>query len=171
MYSFRILPLLFVSLLAGCAATNDAGGSSGSTDDHVKIFAPDQYQKGQVVEIRVHNTSSTDTLTLYKPRNLVVQKEHNGQWKSIRTLYCPCGASCPAPPERVSITPGSSYTYRWGQKEQWCGEMNQQGIPEMHSRFPGTGRYRMAVRIAGGEESQIKTFYKAFTILQDGSHP
>lgn len=169
MYSFRILLPLFIFLLAGCAITREVGGSSGTSDDHLKILSDEEYEKGQVVEIQVHNTSSTDTLTLYKPRNLVVQKRQHGKWKRVRTLYCPCGASCPAPPEKVFISPGSSYTYRWDQKEQWCGEMNKQGITEMHSRFPGAGTYRMAVRIVPGEDRQIKTFYKTFTILQDNS--
>ena len=161
---FVILPILLLLLFSGCSATHQAGVSSQTPNDKLKIESRNTYQKGQVVEIQVHNISERDTLTLYQPRNLKIQKKQENQWRRVRTLYCPCGASCPAPPERVSVLPGSTYTYRWDQKEEWCGEMNQQGIPEMHTQFPGPGRYRIVVQYIPTRDQQIQSVYKSFTI-------
>ena len=158
------LLILFLLILSGCSATREAGVAAKTSYDNLKIEARNEYSKGQVVELRVHNTSKNDTLILYKPLNMKVQKKQEDQWKRVRTLYCPCGASCPAPPERVSVLPGSAYTYRWDQKEQWCGEMNQQGIPEMHSKFSGPGQYRIAIRYVSAQNQNIRSVYKSFTI-------
>jgi len=159
--TFFIFLLVFIS---GCSASRESAVSSKFADSKLNIEARSEYDTGAVVEITVHNTSEKDTLTLHKPRNLIVQKKQDGKWRRVRTLYCPCGASCPAPPERVAVVPGSGYTYRWEQKEQWCGEMNQQGIPRMHSRFPGTGLYRIAIRYVSHEDQQIQSLYKFFSI-------
>lgn len=164
MRPIKNLLILFLLLLSGCSATREAGVATNTSYHKLKIEARDEYSKGQVVELRVHNTSENDTLILYKPRNLKVQKKQENQWRGVRTLYCPCGASCPAPPERVAVLPGSAYTYRWDQKEQWCGEMNQQGLPKMHSQFPGLGQYRIAIRYVAAQDQSIRSVYKSFTI-------
>jgi len=166
MLSVKYLSIFFLLLLSGCSTIREAGSAANTSYDTLRLEARNEYSRGQVIELQVYNTSENDSLILYKPRNLKVQKKQDGKWTRVRTLYCPCGASCPAPPERITLLPGKGYTYRWDQKEQWCGEMSQQGIPKMHSEFPGFGQYRMAVRIVSVQNSRIRTIYKSFIIEQ-----
>jgi hypothetical protein len=165
------IALIVFVLATSCSGSQKARSVSSKKQGGFQIEAQDVYHKDETVEVKVYNPSHLDTLMLYKPRNLVVQKKQDGKWKQVRTLYCPCGASCPAPPEKVSVPPASGYTYRWNQKEEWCGEMSARGVPKMHSQFAGYGRYRMAVRYLGRENQQLQTRYELFSIKPEESQP
>lgn len=163
-------PLPFVSLflllisIGSCVSTRQNAETGESKDHPLMITADDTFDRKAPVRILVRNTSSKDTVQLYKPRNLVVEKKKEDRWVRIRTLYCPCGASCPAPPQKRPLYPGMTYTYRWDQMEEWCGGMTPEGIPEMHRQFPGFGQYRIAIRIFKQAEGTVETLYQPFHI-------
>lgn len=155
---------LFLVIFSCSAPRNIQEERHARGPDILKVEVPDTLQKGERVHIRLTNVSNSDTVELYKPRNLQVRKKEGGKWRAVKTLYCPCGASCPAPPERIPLFPGKSFSYHWDQKEQWCGEVDEQGIPRMHSRFPGYGTYRMAIRYLSGPDQRVQSFYVEFII-------
>jgi hypothetical protein len=155
---------LFTLFVASCASSRQTVDSEQSKDYPLEIIAEETFEQKTPVRITVRNTSSHDTVQLYKPRNLVVEKKEENGWAHIRTLYCPCGASCPAPPQKLPLYPGRDYTYRWDQMEEWCGEMTPEGIPRMNREFPGYGVYRMAIKIFKEEKGKVETRYKSFTI-------
>jgi len=158
--------VVFIFFVTSCASSKLTPDSGSSRAHPLVITADDSFEQRAPVRILVRNTSSEDTLQLYKPRNLVVEKKKANRWVRLRTLYCPCGASCPAPPEMRPLHPGMTYTYRWDQMEEWCGEMTPEGIPEMHRQFPGSGQYRIAIRIFSEGTDTIETHYKQFTIKE-----
>jgi hypothetical protein len=166
MRPFQLSFLLFAFFAASCASSRQSPDSSQIRNYPLEIKAKESYQQNAPVHIVVRNTSSQDTIQLYKPRNLVIEKKENDQWVHIRTLYCPCGASCPAPPQKQPLYPGRDYTYRWDQMEEWCGEMTAEGIPEMNRQFPGYGAYRMAIRIFKEDERKVETLYQSFTLTK-----
>lgn len=163
--------ILLIVLSAGCSGSKKTRSVSSQKQGGFQIESQDVYQKDETVKVRVYNPSKHDTLSLFKPRNLVVQKKQEGKWRQVRTLYCPCGASCPAPPEKVLVPPGTGYTYRWSQKEEWCGEMTNRGVPEMHSQFAGYGRYRMVIRYGTPENKKLQTRYASFSIQPKENQP
>jgi len=156
--------LLFLFIIASCSSTRQNAETEGSSDHPLVITADNAFKRKAPVRIVARNTSSQDTVQLYKPRNLIVEKKKEDRWVRIRTLYCPCGASCPAPPQKRPLYPGMTYTYRWDQMEEWCGEMTPEGIPEMHRQFPGFGQYRVAIRIFKQAEGKVDTLYQSFNI-------
>ena len=159
-----VLTLLLIALMA-CTAPEASRKSQDPPKDGLVFSHGGNYERGEPVKISVTNKRK-DPLHLYKPRNIVIQKKGEAGWQKIRTLYCPCGASCPAPPESISLRPDSSFTYTWDQMEEWCGEMTKQGIPEMHRVFPGFGDYRLVVRILNRDTGQVKNHYQVFAITE-----
>ncbi len=156
---------LFLFTFSCSAPRNTQEKMPSSRPDILKLEAPDTLEKGKQVHIELTNISKSDTFELYKPRNLEVSKKEGEKWRTVKTLYCPCGASCPAPPEHIPLFPGKSFSFHWDQKEQWCGEVDEQGIPRMHSRFPGYGTYRMAIRYLSGPDQKVQSFYVEFSIV------
>ena len=156
--------LLLAFFVASCSSSRHTVDSEQDKNYPLEITSQETFKRNTPVRIVVRNTSSQDTVQLYKPRNLVVEKKKGNHWVHIRTLYCPCGASCPAPPQKQPLYPGRDYTYRWDQMEEWCGEMTAEGIAEMNRQFPGYGVYRIAIRIFKEEGRKVETLYQSFTL-------
>ena len=146
-----------------CAAPKESRKEDASDPSRVVFEGQKHFRKGESIEIMADNPTG-DTLYLYKPKNLVIQKQEPDGWQKIRTLYCPCGASCPAPPDVIPLPPGNQYTYIWDQMEAWCGDMTREGIRKMHRSFPGYGKYRIGIRLLNQDTQQVKVLYRSFTI-------
>jgi hypothetical protein len=163
MHSLKAFLMLLLVTVISCVSSGEVAEDHPRESDLLAFKGRDRFARGEDVRIQVENRSR-DTLHLYKPKNLIIHKKQKDGWKRIRTLYCPCGASCPAPPEKLPLKPGGNYTYTWDQKEKWCGEMTAAGIPRMHRQFPGNGTYRLTVRYLQKARGPVQTLYKPFTI-------
>lgn len=120
------------------------------------------YPLGEKVQIALRNISS-ETLTVLNPMELAIQKEVvEGKWQSLRWLYCPCGASCPPPPEQMAIPVGERQKYTWKPQEEWC-EDQAQGRPITKKQDVEAGHYRILVQYRKASQPQkILTYEVSF---------
>jgi hypothetical protein len=104
--------------------------------------------------------NSDDTLTILSPSVAFIEKLDGEVWKRIRILYCPCGANCIAPPKEKMLSNGQNHEYKWNLKESWCGEEQENGIPETIVKSPQCGIYRIKVDyiLKGKKEQIVKQF-------------
>ncbi len=104
--------------------------------------------------------NSDDTLIILSPSVARIEKFENNEWRRVKILYCPCGANCIAPPKEKNLLKGQSHKYRWNLKESWCGEKQENGIPETIVKDPLEGIYRIYVDyiFKGKREKIVRQF-------------
>ncbi len=130
--------------------------------DAVEISMKKSYPSGEKIEIVLNNISGSD-LVLYKPSMTEIEKQENGAWKNVRILYCPCGASCPPPADKITIPKAGKHLLNWNQLEKWCGAENHAGIPKTESKTVAAGNYRIKIGFMA-ENKKRQIIYHEFTI-------
>lgn len=90
--------------------------------------------------IRIKNKSDKPAV-LYQPLVKNIQRLVNGQWLQVNTLYCDCGASCPPPPENMSLDPEEIFTITWDMQEGKC-EMDNGRLTTVKTEVT-EGEYRV----------------------------
>lgn len=101
--------------------------------------------------------NSDDNLTIVSPAVAIIEKFEENTWRRVRILYCPCGANCIPPPKEKHLKKGQNHEYKWNLKESWCGEKQENGIPETIEKEPQTGLYRIRVNyVFKGESKKIE---------------
>ncbi len=128
-------------------------------DSFLKIEFKKELTSGDTFIFNVTNNSD-DTLTILSPSVAFIEKLESKEWRRVKILYCPCGANCIAPPKEKILSIGQSHNYKWNLKESWCGEKQENGIPEIIEKEPQEGIYRIKVDYVykGESEELIKQF-------------
>jgi hypothetical protein len=155
--------LINLFLLCSCGALQDDHSSNvdnQSEEQPVSIENKSRFTIGEEVIFTIKNTQPDQSLKFYHPRELNIEKKTENDWEDVSILYCPCGASCPPPPEYVTIEAGESYKIVWSQKKSWCGEMQENGIRKYHEEQVKPGKYRIKLNFSINDNRIpiIKTF-------------
>ncbi len=158
-----ITALLLLLLILSCSPKKQIT-ENNKDDITVGFNMKEEYAPGERIEINIVNQSEKDSLYIHHPATIRIEKKVEGEWKKMRIRYCPCGASCPPPPEERLLIPGKAYHVTWDQKEEWCGEMTSKGIPETHKKMAGNGLYRIKVLLKKTNNHTIYTKTKQFRI-------
>ena len=152
----RLLLLIIVMALTSCK-TKEIVTSENKREANNSFFI--DYKKELVsLDTFVFNivNNSDDTLTILHPSVAFIEKLEGEVWRKMKILYCPCGANCIAPPKEKRLSNGQNHKYKWNLKESWCGEKQENGIPETIEKNPQYGIYRIKVDfIFKGEKDQI----------------
>ncbi len=82
-------------------------------------------------------------MVLYSPSKPKIQKKEQNNWRTIRILNCPCDAPCNAPPAKIDFPEGRKITFKWDQKESYCGKRDKSGIRETIIKEVSKGTYRL----------------------------
>lgn len=153
--------LAAVFLLMGCKVTEKSAASvNKGQEGPLSVHLNSEYESGERIKIEIKNNSNGN-IDLMHPKEIVIQKQTETGWKNVPILYCPCGASCPAPPEKIQLTENAGYTMVWDQKTSWCKESNAL-VPETIEKQVEPGSYRVLVEIM--KEVKSEKIYKEFTI-------
>jgi hypothetical protein len=158
-----VLSFLLFLFLFSCGSSKkitDPGKDSTPLSFNIKK----SYSVGEEINIEMINQSETDSFYIHQPAIIHIEKKEGNEWKKMRIRYCPCGASCPPPPEEKLLAPGKIYYINWDQEEEWCGKITGKGIPETHKEMAGSGLYRIKVRYKETNNHTIHTKTKQFRI-------
>lgn len=153
--------ILSVFVLYGCK-NNSMSTNNTETSGLWNFKAEKSYKQGAKINITATYKGDNST-NLYNPMILVIEKKQADQnWVQMRTLYCPCNESCPAPPEQMSIAQNESKTFSWNQQEEWC-ERQADNTKKNISQQVEKGTYRLVMQY-GMDNVQISQAFYIFTI-------
>lgn len=162
----------FLSLFTACALLASMAAckkANRTTDKPVvikstwEVDAKPTYTADEKVVIKFKNITEQE-ITVFDPLIVVVEqklqtKEEGKEWKQMRWLYCPCGASCPPPPDQLAITKGDVKTFVWNKEERWC-----EGGMKMKTLKASAGTYRLKLRYKDPKTNNEETYYQEFKI-------
>jgi hypothetical protein len=152
--SLFLLIVFFVS-----CKSNEKSTSIKSEPDIIKtniVISENQ------IQFQIQNISN-DTLTIYSPQQITIQRFVNNDWEKVRILNCPCGAPCAKPAEIKELFSGQIHTYSWDKQESWCGKKNEYGIPETIKEFSKSGKYRIMIMYQI-KQSEKQIVYQEFEL-------
>lgn len=110
-----------------------------------------------VVRVNLKNISDTE-VKLFQPREKIIEHLSGNEWIQVKTLYCPCGASCPPPPQFEMMQPQDVHKLAWDGEEKWCEGMT----PKQQKAV--AGKYRAVFKYSLPNNRKIDTFYAEFEI-------
>jgi hypothetical protein len=130
-------------------------------DDSLSFQYNDSIQAGSYLEVTIQNQAK-QIITLLHPYDIQIYREAVGSSR-VRTLYCPCNASCVAPKDELIIPAHKSYTFKWHAVERWC-ETDEENtlLRKEKEELPEAGNYFLLVHIKKGDSVHAKQL--AFTI-------
>lgn len=154
--SCKIIPLLIILVYSCNAASKlpDNRDSSIKNGIEVKI---DHKDSEILFKIKNFNNYS---IYIFQPEQLEIQRQEGKEWKRVRTLYCPCGASCPPPREYLQLKPGEFMDYTWNKKESWCVNKENSTIPETFEKNVSKGKYRLFLEYGQYVKEPTKLYYE-----------
>ncbi|NOQ24685.1 MAG: hypothetical protein GQ564_04915 [Bacteroidales bacterium] len=152
--------LIFFVITISCSAKQEITNTEFNENKQSKLEVSIEY--GETITFTIKNTAP-ESLYLYQPRKLHIEKFNKGTWDRLRILQCPCGAPCAKPPEKVQILNQEIYVRTWDKYEKWCGEKNKYGIPETLNAKALKGKYRLRV-LYGIDSKQKETIYMEFEL-------
>jgi len=161
---FSILGLL---VLGACFSTQNESISSEDSDFSklITVECKENYEKGEKATFVVKNESNEKDVFLFQPNEIHVEKQTEKGWKRLNILYCPCGASCPPPPEWEVLKSHSTKQVKWNLNEEWCGEIKtDRKIPETKKRYAGAGTYRFVLKYSVDKGKEIVKNYTEFEL-------
>jgi len=97
-----------------------------------------------VLRFTIKNKTNQE-LILLEPLVVRIEQKIGSEWKGIRILNCPCGAPCAPLKKEEIISQNESFKLSWNKKEEWCGELNEYGIPKSYSKLSNPGEYRLRI--------------------------
>ncbi len=162
--SFSILGLL---VLCSCYSTQSESTPSEVPDssDIISIKCKDKYEKGEDATFVIKNKSKEQDVLLFQPNEVQVEKKTEKGWEKVSIRYCPCGASCPPPPEWETLESQSTKKMKWDLNEEWCGEINSnRKVPETKKKYAGAGTYRFVLKYSMNKGKEIFTDYVKFEL-------
>lgn len=134
-----------------------------SESDHEVLKVNHQIvQKGEAnfIEFKLMNPSDS-SLRLVDPYGLHIEFKNGENWELLRTLDCPCGASCPPPPTEFYLKKGEEHIVNWNMKEEWCGEKQLGGRPpQSFSEDVEKGIYRLRIPISDPQGKSQFVYYQ-----------
>ncbi|OFX27640.1 MAG: hypothetical protein A2041_10315 [Bacteroidetes bacterium GWA2_31_9b] len=153
----QILIFLVVIFFSSCKPSEKNTLNQKPNDIETEIVISDNQIHFQVKNI------SNDTIVLYNPQRLNIQRFVNNNWEKVRILNCPCGAPCAKPDEKLYLFKGQSHSISWDKQESWCGNKNENGIPKTIKSLSLSGNYRIII-IYQLNQADKQTFYKEFEL-------
>ena len=154
------LLIILTLLVVGCATKQQT--SSTQISENKPSIIEINLIEGESILFTIKNTT-TESVYIYQPQKLHIEKFNNGSWERLKILPCPCGAPCAKPPESVEILSLKDYTWSWDRNESWCGDKNEMGIPETIKTKVLNGKYRLRI-LYGINSKQKETIYKEFEL-------
>ena len=164
---FKSLLLAFLSLWVSCSSTQQKTiqPKSSVPSDFVTVQSKDNYEKGEEATFVIKNKSKEQDVLLFQPKKILVEKQTEKGWEKVSIRYCPCGASCPPPPEWEVLKPQSTKRVKWDLNKEWCGEMSsERKVPETKKEYAGVGTYRFVLRYSLDKGKRILTDYTKFEL-------
>lgn len=162
------LNFLFLSMLfLGSCSTQQESIPPGVSNfsDHIAVQCKDNYEKGEEATFIVTNKSKKEELFLFHPKEKFIEKRTDEGWKRVNIRYCPCGASCPPPPEWEALNPEATKTIKWDLNEEWCDDTNtERKVPETKEKYAGAGTYRFVLRYSLDKGKEIITDHIKFKL-------
>ena len=159
--------LAFLSLWASCSSTQQDAIQSKSSNpsDIVAVQSKDKYEKGEEATFIIKNKNKEKDVLLFQPKKILVERQTEKGWERVNIRYCPCGASCPPPPEWEKLKSQSTKEVKWDLNEEWCGEINAgRKVPETKRKYAGAGIYRFVLRYSMDKGKEISTNYRTFEL-------
>jgi hypothetical protein len=101
-----------------------------------------EYKMGESIKIQIHNESIIPQTT----SPLQYEKLVNGDWKTVKQIFCPCGALCELG-LGISLKAKSVQDFIWNQKEEYCSD-KESGNNIISTQVP-SGKYRVTTTIYG----------------------
>lgn len=151
----------FVILFFSCKVQTET--SSNLDLDPFEISHESTISMGKsIIKFTIRNKTNQN-LILIEPSIVRIESLVNSNWKAIRILDCPCGAPCAPPKQQVILSPNESFKLKWNKKEEWCGKLNDYGIPKTHSKLPDAGKYRLKIYYKT-RDNKIKTKLYSFKL-------
>ncbi|MFO7939244.1 MAG: hypothetical protein R6U66_05785 [Bacteroidales bacterium] len=159
------LVLLFSLSVGGCTLPRDMTDAKpekvSAWDDSLSFQYNDSIQAGSYLEVTIQNRTKQPLIFLH-PYELEVFSCANDTSK-VRTLYCPCNASCVAPSDELKIPGHKSYTLKWLAAERWCETDEENKLLRIERKeLPQAGSYFLLVHIKKGDSVHAKQL--VFTI-------
>ena len=118
--------------------------------------------EGESISFTIKNTT-TESVYIYQPRRLHIEKFNNSSWENLRILPCPCDAPCNAPTEKEELTAGESFNLSWNKEESWCGKERINNVRNTVQQLVEKGTYRIVINIIIDNKKKL-TIYQEFTI-------
>jgi hypothetical protein len=135
--------LFFVILLFSCKVQKES--ISNLDLDPFEIYHETIISKGKSILKFTIKNKTNQNLILFEPSIVRIEYFIKSNWKAVRILACPCGAPCAPPKKEVVISQKDSFKLSWNKKEEWCGELNDYGIPKSYSKLSDEGEYRLKI--------------------------
>ena len=163
------LRLLIISMLflGSCYSTQQESISAEDSNpaDFITVQCKDNYEESEEATFIIKNKSKVKDVLLFQPKKILVEKQTEKGWERVNIRYCPCGASCPPPPEWGILKSQSTKEVRWDLNEEWCGEINSnQKVPETEEKYAGAGTFRFVLRYSMDKGKEISTNYRTFEL-------
>jgi hypothetical protein len=159
--------IIILTVSAGCYSTNQKNSSTevNKSASFLTVKSNDYFAKSDKARFVIENTISEQAIFLFHPMEITIQERINESWEQVSVLYCPCGASCPPPPEFRKLPPGEKKVITWDLNEEWCEEANAKDeIPQTKRKYAGAGTYRFVVKYSMDKGKAIHSVYRTFKL-------
>ncbi len=161
----RVFLFSMILLLVSCTVSEQAIKKNVVDSKEISfVNLKKQFHKGEEINLVFENNLES-SITIFNPQRILIEKNIDNKWDKVKILYCPCGASCPQPPEQLVLMPSQKHIFYWNQNENWCGEYIAKFVQKTETKFAGYGKYRMRI-YCKIEENKIVDLYKYFEIIE-----
>lgn len=147
--------------LVGCKGQEKTVDSANKRQQSpLSVELKSAYNSGERINFIIRNDSDK-SIDLLHPKELLIQMQTKNGWETVPILYCPCGASCVAPPERILLAEEAGYEIAWDQQSSWCEDSGEM-VPKTIEKQVDKGTYRLV--LDWEFKNSAKTMYKEFQI-------
>lgn len=154
--------ILIIILVLSAACSTKQQVSKTEVSDNKPSIIEISLIEDEGISFTIKNITM-ESVYIYQPEKLHIEKFNNNSWEKLRILPCPCGAPCARPAEKFEIPIGEKYVLTWDKNESWCGEKNEVGIPITIRELAINGKYRLRV-LYSLNNNQKEILYKEFEL-------
>lgn len=156
---FPMVLLGIILLASGCLSnkglTTDQANELSSPFDSLSFQYNKEISNGATLQVTMVNNSE-QAITLLQPYDIHIYHLADDSTR-IRTLYCPCNASCTAPSEQLDIPSGKRYNLKWTAVERWCEMDDENARLRIERRADlAPGKYMLVLNLKAGEQIKKK---------------
>ena len=155
----KILTIILV-LSAACSTKQQI--SKTEVSDNKSSIIEISVTEGESISFTIKNTTM-ESVYIYQPSRLNIEKFNNSSWENLRILPCPCDAPCNAPIEKEELAAGESFNLSWNKEESWCGTERVNNVRNTIKQTIGKGTYRIKINILT-DNRKLNPIYQEFTI-------
>lgn len=131
-------------VLFSCKIQQEA--TEKANQDPIVISHINSISRGKPILIFFIKNITNQELILLEPLVVRIEQKIDLEWRAIKILNCPCGAPCAPLIKEEVISQNESFKLSWNKKEEWCGELNDYGIPKSYSKLSEEGEYRLKIK-------------------------